>query len=772
MTNASLPKNTKWSGIGPRFRLPLEKVSEAEWAGMQEERKREALRESVVYITSHIPGKILGVLMHRFTLQAESLETGETIETPGFIGGKGEIRVGMYWGITGKTATQEAAALLDDFRINHQADYVRSVLLRFSQYIKGLLSMDDIDIHSDFFELLPHETKKKILIHKLKRRLEDAGGKYSIDDVDTFLSKYAKSLDGLILLDPLLSLYWENVLNSHRGRSFGLNREQIETLKLLMGQEQTGAMIREVMPILSREGETNRTTITLEPIAAEAREIASEGFSFHLHQGNQVEQSEKGFHAVAAYYNGPLQDVLRELGIKTPTTVRLERLEEGRSLIEGKLWGVVPSTTIISTDPSQVTILRMAFTLGRKLRPEEKEMFYNLVRKSFPATNTYLSQTSGSPQSITKGFMKGGKRDTTEGIFGEEGFLDNSAAFVTQDDQETLFLHISNFNIDIALYLSLQLESIVNTGQPIPSEDAWTQVIIAYNNQLVGKNDVFDISKTSQYRAFIQSVVVPHSSHGKTRRHTLLCGMPGSGKSQYTFNLLTRRSYPLGTHEIELTALVVPITIGQLSEMTTSDASSVSQRIENIHRKTGRHILLVVEDIDSLAGEDKKEEGKNTASQGLTNLLDGIGKTSYITIVATSNYPYTLPGRLVRKGRFDNVLEFEGFHHIDEVKDALSVYLEKYSIKPPLHDPILSFSERMIGFTWSMIADFVQRIHEELDFRALLGQEQTLTPTELNTIFENLHVSRHDFEGQIHSTREWLKSVKNAPEPPLEKSIL
>lgn len=172
---------------------------------------------------------------------------------------------------------------------------------------------------------------------------------------------------------------------------------------------------------------------------------------------------------------------------------------------------------------------------------------------------------------------------------------------MTQDDQETLFLHISNFNIDIALYLSLQLESIVNTGQPIPSEDAWTQVIIAYNNQLVGKNDVFDISKTSQYRAFIQSVVVPHSSHGKTRRHTLLCGMPGSGKSQYTFNLLTRRSYPLGTHEIELTALVVPITIGQLSEMTASDASSVSQRIESIHRKTGRHILLVVEDIDSLA---------------------------------------------------------------------------------------------------------------------------------------------------------------------------
>ncbi len=768
----TLPHNAKWSSIWPRFRLPLEKINDEDWSKISDDEKRRHLQDSIDYITTRIPWKILWVLISAFTIPSTSLETGELLEEPWLMSRKWELRLDMYWAASWEWAKKEALDLFHHFLEENTPNHVRMVLLRFSEYVKWLLSMDEIDTDSDFFQLLPTNSKQKVLIYKLKKRLHEAWGKYTIEDINKFLTKYAKSLQSLLWVDPLLMQYWNIVINTYWRRPQDFNSVDIETLRILMGQEQTWAIIREIMPAIWREWESTRVTEILTPIAKEEEWILSDWFSFHINQWNPVEVSDRWIQAVAEYYKWPLQDVLQALKIERTPNTRLERLDERSSLIEGKMWWVVPEKISIWNEPDHVTRLRLFFDAGRKLNPGEIEALYNLFRKEFPGTNTYLKSTSGTPLCVVGGFLKPWKTDTTEGVFGSNGFLDNSVVIVSRDKVDSVFIHLWDYSVDMALYLAYQFDSIIRDGKVLEASVAWTKIMLAYNEQLIGKNDVFDINQTTQYREFIQSVIVPHSDKWKTRRHTLLCGLPGSGKSQYTFNLLTKREYALWNKEFHLACIVVPLTIWQLGHMVSSDASWVRQRILNIHRKTGRHILLVVEDIDSLAWEAKDDEWKNSSSQGLTNLLDGIGKTSYMTIVATSNYPHHLPGRLVRKGRFDNVLEFDGFQDIEEVWNAVSVYIRKYSLSWYSEEIIHRFCQRMVGFTWSMVADFIQRIREENDFRALMWQNTELSESDISEIFENLHVSRSDFEEQTMATRDWISSVKNWGDKPTSNYIL
>jgi hypothetical protein len=58
------------------------------------------------------------------------------------------------------------------------------------------------------------------------------------------------------------------------------------------------------------------------------------------------------------------------------------------------------------------------------------------------------------------------------------------------------------------------------------------------------------------------------------------------------------------------------------------------------------------------------------------------------------------------------------------------------------------YSKNMIGYTWSMIADFIGKIHEEITFRKTIGEDQTMTVENIKKIFSTLHVSREDFEDQ------------------------
>lgn len=67
----------------------------------------------------------------------------------------------------------------------------------------------------------------------------------------------------------------------------------------------------------------------------------------------------------------------------------------------------------------------------------------------------------------------------------------------------------------------------------------------------------------------------------------------------------------------------------------------------------------------------------------------------------------------------------------------------------------------MVGFTWSMVADFYAKIQDEIDFRKQTNDTNPLSDGDIKTIFTNLHISREDFEQQKKQTEEWLARVRN-----------
>ena len=78
------------------------------------------------------------------------------------------------------------------------------------------------------------------------------------------------------------------------------------------------------------------------------------------------------------------------------------------------------------------------------------------------------------------------------------------------------------------------------------------------------------------------------------------------------FNLLSQESFAYEGTKFEMKSLVIPLSLIELKGIIKNGGeSTIKKRIESISTKTGRHILLLVEDIDSLIMES--EDGENIA---------------------------------------------------------------------------------------------------------------------------------------------------------------
>lgn len=138
------------------------------------------------------------------------------------------------------------------------------------------------------------------------------------------------------------------------------------------------------------------------------------------------------------------------------------------------------------------------------------------------------------------------------------------------------------------------------------------------------------------------------------KRGILLWGDPGCGKSAI-IQLCTKHLVN------ELGGIV--INISSVEELEKFD--KFIDQIRTI--EPNRPIITILEDIDSLAGEEK------FATSLLLNLLDGLKQTENIVYIATTNYPEKLEDRITnRPSRFDR-----RYHVAMPSKDVREVYLRK-----------------------------------------------------------------------------------------------
>ena len=125
------------------------------------------------------------------------------------------------------------------------------------------------------------------------------------------------------------------------------------------------------------------------------------------------------------------------------------------------------------------------------------------------------------------------------------------------------------------------------------------------------------------------------------KRGILLYGEPGCGKSgiiQLCTNHLIKN----------MNGIVINITNSEAIEKYTEFIDSIRLIEPN------RPIIVILEDIDSIAGEEKY----NTSL--ILNILDGVKQIDNIVYIATTNYPEKLEERISnRPSRFDRRYEVE-----------------------------------------------------------------------------------------------------------------
>jgi len=155
-------------------------------------------------------------------------------------------------------------------------------------------------------------------------------------------------------------------------------------------------------------------------------------------------------------------------------------------------------------------------------------------------------------------------------------------------------------------------------------------VLSEEQHQIIKKNIVNYIKNLS----FYQERGLP------TNRGALIVGPPGTGKTLTCEAIINT-----------LEATIIYITADDIMEQGTIDA--LYQLANGLSPS-----VVIVEDIDTLGGLDRRETGNHPLLGEFLNCLNGVEKNDGVITIATTNYPEHLDKALTRAGRFDVKIDF------------------------------------------------------------------------------------------------------------------
>ncbi len=248
-------------------------------------------------------------------------------------------------------------------------------------------------------------------------------------------------------------------------------------------------------------------------------------------------------------------------------------------------------------------------------------------------------------------------------------------------------------------------------------------VLSKEQSDLIQKNIVKYISNLS----FYQERGLP------TNRGALIVGPPGTGKT------LTCEAI-INTIE----ATIIYITADDIHEQGTIDtlytlANGLSPSI------------VIVEDIDTLGGLDRREIGNHPLLGEFLNCLNGVEKNEGVITIATTNYPEHLDKALTRAGRFDVKLDF-GLPDEKLRRHILEKYLE--SVKTTKID-LKEIVKKTEGFSGAFLKEIVTLATIEAFEESGYTSDTKISQKHIDKSLEMLVKNRDDYIK--------LKSESNSP---------
>lgn len=180
-------------------------------------------------------------------------------------------------------------------------------------------------------------------------------------------------------------------------------------------------------------------------------------------------------------------------------------------------------------------------------------------------------------------------------------------------------------------------------------ESDWSDIIIKEDLQKLLKRNIVN---------YINNIEEYAHRNLPTSRGILITGPPGTGKTLCCKTIMSM---------VNCTTIYV-----------TSDNIENVGDIKKTYKIAKRlsPTIIIIEDIDTLGGLDRREQGNHPLLGEFLNCLNGIGSNSGVVTIATTNFPQHLDAAIAdRPGRFDLRLDF-GLPDEEQRLHILKKYIE------------------------------------------------------------------------------------------------
>ncbi|MFZ2202538.1 MAG: AAA family ATPase [Microgenomates group bacterium] len=396
----------------------------------------------------------------------------------------------------------------------------------------------------------------------------------------------------------------------------------------------------------------------------------------------------------------------------------------------------------------------------------------------------YLGPSAGVPNKFHKGlfvFRNIGRVDVASGVkirrdsrwFTQKDLLDNSgdkvaSKYIVEIREDSMF------QTDLAE--AIVLTSLVLAGRELPPENpGLIYEIYHYMNRMGLKGEIQIGGLERQVAEIYEALFTPLASQDLAKglavvpRSATLVGQVGTGKTQIIRHLLNQ---DLGVIMVNIDAA----DFGQDLQMP-EDKKMVLPRIQYIAERTGKSIVLIIEDIEHLA------RANNSVSATLLNELAGLFKNRYC-VLCTTNHPEEFNPQLLESERLGGRLIFcplpneQARRHVLEVHTPLmsrQLGLElfdpaalseetgiRFETGQQAREYILStLAAKTPGFTPRYLQDLCNRAKTTLMGRiaAQIGKRDGLTESDLSSRSFSLADWKKAFEDvlAVYNTRERLE---------------
>ena len=325
----------------------------------------------------------------------------------------------------------------------------------------------------------------------------------------------------------------------------------------------------------------------------------------------------------------------------------------------------------------------------------------------------YFGPDSGVPGRFHNGmlaFRTISRKDVAGGVkarrdnrwFTQKDLLDNSGSkvaskYVVEIREDSLF------QTDLAE--AIILTALVLAGKELPAENpGLIYEIYHYMNRMGLKGEIQIEGLERQVAEIYEALFTPLASLDLSKglsvvpRSATLVGQVGTGKTQIIRHLLNQ----------DLGVIMVNVDARDFEQdlQMPEGKKVVLPRIQRIAERTGKSIVLIIEDIEHLAREN------NPVSATLLNELAGLFKNRYC-VLCTTNHPEEFNHQLLESERLGGRLIFCSLPNEQARRHVLEVHtpLMSSQLGLELFDPVILGQETGVGFeTGQQARDYILNV--------------------------------------------------------------